>query len=259
MNLSNLVSLCRQPKRTENYIILDWDDTLHPTTYLDNCHVTKDIFDSDDTSWLQIKNEKDQADLQVFDTCLKEFMEIIFDLTPHVFIVTNSIIPWLEKTGQCRLPKSYPYIIKAVIISARENYGLFMPNEPMLWKKWTFYDLFPVEDSVIKKNIICIGDSLDEKVAITDVARDIRNCILKTFKMKDRPTLIELIEQIKLLSDKVPSVMDWGKGAHLMLVKNDCVEYITDEQLQEESEKEWPQIEQELLKIRCVEDLAITT
>ena len=121
-------------------VILDWDDTLFPT------------------SWL-IKNNIDLTDKKVqykyiiffsrLDSILYKLLSNLSKLG-YVLIVTNAMKKWVKITANVLPNTKKLFKDKVKIISARDLYQEKFPDEMYLWKKYVFKNF--VQDYFKKKN-----------------------------------------------------------------------------------------------------------
>lgn len=173
-------------------IILDWDDTLFPT------------------SWV-IKNNINLLSKKHVDIYTKIFTKLdgaIFNLLKSlekygtVMLVTNALPSWVYISAKV-LPKTQSLLENIYIYSARQLYQEYY-DDMMEWKKRTF-------EKIIKKhvnsneavNIISIGDADYEKMALVELYNlpFLKNKkILKTIKLMRSPTLKHLIDQLTVLN-----------------------------------------------------------
>lgn len=164
-------------------VILDWDDTLFPTTA---------ITDID-------KNNLIKLDKIVF-TFFKQLLS-----NPHidVIIVTNAMRKWINQSKEL-LPQTSKLIDNRIkIYSARDLYKNRLPNHMHLWKTLVY-------NRVIKataeryRNIISIGDAEYEMRALINLymlkKSDRVKRRLKNIKFINSPSFDTLIDQVSVVS-----------------------------------------------------------
>lgn len=176
-------------------IILDWDDTLFPT------------------SW--IKRNKVNLRQPLNNEIIKKFVEldaVLFNFLKKIkefgviIIVSNAYSSWIELSAS-HLMNTYNFILKFIpVISARSMYEFKCD-----YKKWKHYVF---KDIVIKHmnkntlwNIISIGDAEYEYNALVNLWDDkhivsIGNRIryLKNIKFMSEPSINEIIDQIMIFT-----------------------------------------------------------
>ena len=172
-------------------IILDWDDTLFPT------------------SWL-VKNNLNINDINVrvkykpyFDKLDKIIYNFIRKLSKYgkVIIVTNAMPVWVKMSSNV-LPNTKRLLEHIRILSARKlyQYKYDMPK----WKTYVFRDEISREIKNNKiLNIISIGDAEYEYKALVNLYNFNRKKkkILKSIKLMKNPSDRILIDQLEILDN----------------------------------------------------------
>lgn len=207
----NLVSIQTKSLNVDNptstLIILDWDDTLFPT------------------SWV-IKNNINLADIQnrwkfipIFSELDKTLYNLIQRLKKYgkVIIITNAMASWISDSVSI-LPKTAHIINSVKILSARQLFQSEF-NDMMEWKKHTFKKVISKEINSSKiLNIISIGDAEYEYRALIDLYNwnKKNKKILKSIKLIHSPTYNTLMDQLVVLYNAVPDIctsnshIDWN-------------------------------------------------
>jgi len=178
-------------------IILDWDDTLFPTTWIT-------------TNSIDIKEIRENNKLMDYfkqvDNELSSLLKILINLG-NVIIVTNAMLNWINLSLTI-LPLTSKLIRKSnkqtkliEVISARAKCQEQTSN-PMEWKKITFNELIynAYSDKKIN-NVISIGDAEYEYTALVELyEHDNKNYkLLKSVKFIKYPTRDVLLDQLKVL------------------------------------------------------------
>ena len=200
----------------DTLIILDWDDTILPTYWLE---INKFSFinSSDDLVYYQ-------------ECCYNFFNEIIKN--GHVIIITNAEKGWVEKTCQIHLPKIWPIVSTLKIISAKTTY-IETINCQSKWKELAFkneIELYIKDNPNILKNLISFGDSHYERSAILNVHKEIKDFAIdyyiKSVKFADQPTLELLILQLDIITTNIKNIVDENSSLDLMLIisKNEIID-----------------------------------
>lgn len=172
-------------------IILDWDDTLFPT------------------SWL-IQNGINIVNVSMKDKLIMVFADlddILYNLLSklknygQVIIITNALPIWIIMSSSI-LPKTNKILENIKIISARKKYKSISQNM-MDWKRLAFKEEIL---ELIKNNnfinVISVGDAKYEYNALVNLYKITNtNKILKSIKLMERPTNDILIDQLKVLSN----------------------------------------------------------
>lgn len=190
-------------------IILDWDDTLFPTSWLSNNNIN-------------IKSSKKRKEYKIMfselDNSIHNFLIECLKYG-NVAIITNASYGWLV-TSLLMIPQSKKIINdKIKVLSAREQYS----NDYSIseWKKLAFseeiYNYFI--DKKELHNIISIGDAYYEYDALVDIY-DYNKIIpkkriLKTVKLLNNPTYYTLIDQINILFKCIGKLVNRKKHTDL--------------------------------------------
>lgn len=194
--LKNDISINYTITKKDTLIILDWDNTLFPT------------------SWI-IKNKINIKDPEVsnkyivyfydLDTILYELLTKLMDYG-KVVIVTNALPTWIDISSRV-LPKT-SYILKKIkIVSARKNYQPHSPHM-MDWKKMAFKD--EVLGEMLNNNIlniVSVGDAEYEYMALIELYNlNHKPKLLKSIRFVDEPSHETLIDQLEVLKNSVVTI-----------------------------------------------------
>ena len=176
-------------KTHNSLIIFDWDDTLLCTSYLirnglNDENIQLSLKDKDKISKLEISVYK------LLSTALEK---------GDVFIITNANSGWVEYSAQ----KYYPSILNLLknikIISAREEYEYYFPDDPRMWKIQSFLNIQRMLNLNLVTNIICLGDSFIEIEAGKILGSKFNQAFVKTVKFREFPKPDELNKQLNLV------------------------------------------------------------
>lgn len=179
-------------KKHNSIIILDWDDTLLPTSFLSPGGIFNlDIKLSKNDSEKLAKIEKEVSNL------LNSAIE-----KGEVFIITNADKGWVEFSANKFYPSIIGILSKIKIISAREEYGNVFPGDSAKWKIQTFLDLQKYINLNLITNLLCFGDSIIEIKAGKILASKFREAFIKTIKFKEAPKLDDLFKQLNLVNQQ---------------------------------------------------------
>ena len=194
-----------------NIFIIDWDDTLFPTTW-----VNKNNISFNDPNTYQIY----KLYFIELDKTVSELLEELNNMG-DIFIVTNANIGWIKSClANLSLTKKTIISNNIRIVSARDSYSQ-NNSSPTEWKILTFQDI--IEDIINKINknlkpntiinIISIGDAMYEYIALINLDNFIKsyisnqneniNCnlnyLLKNIKFIEKPEFDYIIDQIQVL------------------------------------------------------------
>ncbi len=202
-----------------NIFIIDWDDTLFPTTWVNQKQINL-------TNALSIDNYK--LYFLELDKTVSNFLET-FNKIGDIYIVTNANIRWI-KTCLTILNSTRNTIIKNKIniISARDSYSQ-TANSPTEWKIRTFQDIL---EDIVKKlvinlkpntclNIVSLGDAHYEYIALINLDTYFKNnkliknipdnninYLLKSIKFIEKPEFDYVIDQLQVILKNKNSIIN---------------------------------------------------
>lgn len=206
-----------------NIFIIDWDDTLFPTTW-----VNKNSIDMGKSHTIQ----EYKVYFLELDKTISGLLESL-NQVGDVWIVTNANINWI-KTCLMGLEQTRKTIIsnKIRIVSARDSYSS-NSSSPTEWKILTFQDI--LEDIINKisskikpntfVNIISIGDAMYEYMALINLDNFIKSYmlnnnssntksnkqfkyLLKNIKFIEKPEFDFVIDQMNVLNKNKDSIVN---------------------------------------------------
>lgn len=182
--------------RNNTLIILDWDDTLYPTSWA----VSKEIdLTCPDSRYEYLEHFKK------LDIKLSKLLSKIKELG-MVVIITNAMPDWIKLTLSI-LPKTKDTLYDIEIISARKRYQ--KKTNVDKWKIKTFIDLVD-EKSKIKmfSNILSLGDSKYEHKALINLFKydKIPNKYLKSIKFIKSSDYEIILDQIDIINDNIEKI-----------------------------------------------------
>lgn len=178
-------------------IILDWDDTLFPTTW-----VMK--------SGLDMNNNDNKLSYKVYFSNLDNNISNLLDTLNKfgtVIIITNAAPEWV-KISSSVLPKTSNILKNIKVISARKMYQA-VSNSSMEWKINAFNDeLLKYTNDIHFNNIISIGDAEYEHNALVSLHKNDKKKyrLLKSIKFIDKPSHDIIIDQIKVIRNCIHDI-----------------------------------------------------
>jgi len=191
---------------SKTLIILDWDDTLFPTSW----YIKNDINLSNHKNRFKYIDKFDELD-KVLSETLK-----LMNKYGKTIIVTNALHSWIEISSSV-LPLTKNIMKNMDVISARERYqGNYDINE---WKKKTFED---ETSETSYNNIISMGDADYEYNALVNLYDllkvDKKNKYLKTIKFIKTNNYNTHLEQLYVIKNNVKNIYEIKK--HLDIIVN---------------------------------------
>jgi len=201
-------------------IILDWDDTLFPTSW-----VMKNNID------VQDENNK-QKYLMLFSQLDNLLFNLLTKFLTYgdVIIVTNAMTKWVYMSCNV-LPYTLKLINKKVtVISARDIYSKHIPDGIKHWKTHIFKgvvnDFYDEAKVHHVENVISIGDAEYELDALIDLYNDhhvdrTRKRVLKSVQLIRYPTYEVLLDQLDTLYKCSHKIVKSKKHMDLKFKNND--------------------------------------
>mmetsp|Transcript_33108 Transcript_33108/g.101793 ORF Transcript_33108/g.101793 Transcript_33108/m.101793 type:complete len:268 (+) Transcript_33108:86-889(+) len=183
-------------------VILDWDDTILPTTWLQREGLLED--NSEAPSAEQQSKLEELADCAVRTLALARQQG-------RVIIVTNALQGWVEWSCWKFMPGLLAEVHGVEVISARSLYEP-LGAEVNQWKCFAFTQevdaLCSRGPAGRQRTILSIGDSIYEHNALLHVTRDRPDCSGKSLKFTSHPRVEELTEQHRLLLGCLQDVVE---------------------------------------------------
>jgi len=203
-----------------NLFIIDWDDTLFPTTWINKNNI-------------DFSKQNSFSEYKLYFLELDKTISLLLDSLNKVgdiFIVTNANINWIKSClMNLNLTRNTIINNKIRIVSARDSYSQ-NNSSPTEWKILTFQDI--IEDIINKINknikpntvinIISIGDAMYEYIALINLDNFIKsyienknetnkkkfNYLLKNIKFIEKPEFEFIIDQIQVLHKNANDIIN---------------------------------------------------
>ena len=206
----NFLNINKEEIKNNTLFIFDWDDTLFFTSHINPSKNNLFFYE----------NKKEKKMMKAIEFYIEEILNKALS-KGTVLIITNSSEGWVELCTKFYYPKLIPILKNIYIISARELYQEKFPLNPEYWKIKTFNDLkekFNFEECLVT-NIICFGDDNNEIIAAKKLGENINNCLIKTVKFRDKPSLIDMIKQLILINEQILRVYNYPKSLTIQIDK----------------------------------------
>lgn len=192
----------------QTIIILDWDDTLCPST---TCMRTHGL------SVLGALPEGDLAnELDVLALEAKALIETAAEVADKVVVVTNAEEGWVDLSCRAWLPSLQDTIAKCEVASARSTWEPRGVKSPAGWKARTFEDqieqFYSRYSNQSWKNIISVGDAPHEREALARVVKwapagNGKRCRSKSVKFVLRPSIDQLTRELQMLRESIKEIV----------------------------------------------------
>lgn len=115
------------PPKSSKVIIFDWDDTICPSTFVDQFKV--DTFSDLPPHYQNLFNEIGRCAERCLAAAAKH---------GEVIIITNSDEGWVDYSAERYVPNLLPILPHYRVVSARTRYERFYPGQPLCWKAAAF-------------------------------------------------------------------------------------------------------------------------
>ena len=150
---------------------------------------------------------------------MKKNTTLIFFL---VAIITNAQIGWVEISCKKFIPCVSHILDRIKIISARSTFEKIYPDSPGIWKELAFAHEIALQYSDHKlqsrKNLISLGDSIYERLAIHKYGEMCKANYIKSVKFVENPTIEQLKYQIKHINFYLVEICKRTEHLDLMLI-----------------------------------------
>ena len=177
-------------------IICDWDDTLFPTSWINDNNINL----TDIRSRYRYARYFDSLDKHLATTVkkIKKYGNLI--------IITNASRQWVQITLTV-LPKTKEALEDVPIVSARESFQKHCGVQD--WKKYTFKAELAKEGRTHYKNIVSIGDAHYEHNALVGLYKwdVIPHKYLKSVKFTRSTDYSELFRQIEMIGMEIKNIV----------------------------------------------------
>lgn len=193
----------------QTLIILDWDDTLFCTSYLQNLPMCS-FNDLSPQMQCTLREIEKQA-----VTLMLSAIEC-----GNTFIITNAETGWVETSSRCWMPSLASVLRNVQVISARSRYEAKYPDDAKRWKTETFLELGGRFDTEVVTNLISVGDSECEMEAARHMGTVFQRSTVKVVKFKHEPSPEDLLQQLRLVNMAFSKIVEKGRDLTIQLEKS---------------------------------------
>lgn len=193
-------------------IILDWDDTLMPTTALTDFLMPAACSSPVELLLSMLSASAQREELTACAAAAVRAVRAIRSVG-RVVIVTNAIQGWVFSTALKCMPELASELVGVPVISARSIFEPQGISDPARWKALCFQrvarclHLGSRQGSADAGQLISIGDSWHERAAVFEVLQEPDlACCVKSVKLLERPTIGQVTQQLELLAQCVDQV-----------------------------------------------------
>jgi len=220
-------------------ILLDWDDTLFPTTWLNKLLQARDKNDL-----CMVHDDQIDALNALGDATLSLLTRLIrtYD-SKHIHIVTNSLEGWIAESLSyaaciCKIYKQIQELIADAGILCKSAQTMYAQKDdkestPLRWKQLCFDDIFAPDNAY--SHVLSVGDQWTDHCAVQKT-KFVQQAYAPTHhivKLKMSPTLCDLTNEIRYLSTCFAQIFDVissnRNAAMAKAVKPVIIDYETEE------------------------------
>jgi hypothetical protein len=182
--------------------VFDWDDTLFPTSWLQQGGVHQG-----ESSGAR----RQKAQFRKVARSVSALLEAAKRLG-KVVVVTNAEAGWIEQCCALFLPELAPVLEGLHLVSARSTFLGSAEAEPAEWKCQAFdreIQAFCAGRACAGNlQVFSLGDSLYEHAALFKVARAMPIFTPKSVKLMEHPTAAQLVEEQELLAGSLEDLFE---------------------------------------------------
>jgi len=183
--------------------IFNWDDTILCTTFLQEAKDSQgDAQDGISQSTAQLMKQIEEEAHKVLSQALR---------LGRAYIVTNASGGWVEESAAKYLPSLQPLLQKVTIISARDAYEADYPMQASGWKMKAFMQLAFSEDLSGMKDLVVVGDGVEEIHAAHALGSLYTALRIKAIKLRHRPSGLDVLAQLRDLATNFRSIVEKEK------------------------------------------------
>mmetsp|Transcript_52642 Transcript_52642/g.115427 ORF Transcript_52642/g.115427 Transcript_52642/m.115427 type:complete len:255 (+) Transcript_52642:42-806(+) len=169
----------------DTLLLVDYDDTLLPTSYLRSLQLLPQSTEPWDGPGDLCQSVR--TVLQSLDTEAARLLRLL-KKNGNLILITNGVEGWIERTAPHFLPETWVEIQKVQHYSARHKHS-GESDCPFYWKEKAYFDEIRTHSygRHTYMNIVSIGDSPVEREALVRSSTRFANAIPKSVKLAEQP------------------------------------------------------------------------
>jgi hypothetical protein len=206
-----------QPSQT--IIIFDWDDTLCPSSYLQEKHgLSVDGTSFEELLAKGLVHEDVAEELENYMAELGALLALSKELASKVVVVTNASDGWVEDCVESWMPQLKRALEHVEISSARSTWEPKGVGSPTSWKTREFEalieDFYSRQEQKAWKNVIVVGDAPYEHEALQRVVNRVPKtrsfkCRSKSVNFAYKPSIEELSSEVQTLRSHLRTIINY--------------------------------------------------
>ena len=209
-------------ERARTLIVLDYDDTLFPTTELRRLGYA--------TTVQEQLPDAELAEIQLIEAQAVRLVELCAQ-HGSVILLTNAEGRWLRLSTASYMPRLHKQLAQHSRTVYGREFAETCPDDPGRWKELAFRDVLQSlrqelgDDRPIR--LVSVGDSTFERQAAKDAGAasdDFGKVEVKTVKMMDLPTFSLLKRQLEVLCLALAPILDQQGPLDVEVACNDSEE-----------------------------------
>jgi hypothetical protein len=186
--------------KDDTLFLIDWDDTILPTTYLAAHNLREDS---------EVIPANFAEELEGYAEVVSETIRLMRE-RGRVVIVTNAETGWIDMTCAKFLPALLAVLKEVEAVSARSMFEPLGYQLPAQWKEQMFAEKisqhFGSNQNKTRWNVLSMGDASHEREAIHKVSRT-TGCLAKSLKFMERPDVLHLRQEHELIQSYLHQIV----------------------------------------------------
>mmetsp|Transcript_15747 Transcript_15747/g.38069 ORF Transcript_15747/g.38069 Transcript_15747/m.38069 type:complete len:255 (-) Transcript_15747:356-1120(-) len=180
-----LLAVPSQFEAADTLILLDYDDTLLPTSYLRSLQLLPQSTDPWDGPGELCNSVR--SVLKSLDTEAARLL-CLLKKSGNLILITNGVEGWIARTAPHFLPETWEEIQTVQHYSARHKHS-GESDCPFYWKQKAYFDEMRTHSygRQAYMNVVSIGDSPVEREALVRSSGHFANAIPKSVKLAEQP------------------------------------------------------------------------
>lgn len=201
-------------------VVIDWDNTLCPTTYL-KANNLLDLGPED------INPQTTTQLLAIEENALGVIRNAV--VSSEVFILTNASLGWVLCTCQTYFSRLFRCLKgnQISIVSAREQFEEAYPEDHTVWKIMAVAQLVSKFNKKLKSfQLLGIGDQVNDIEAVKKISEENKVCISKTVKFCEAPSLETLHTELSWLHENIVTILNTTNSVNYRYTEKNIFEVI---------------------------------
>ena len=224
----NITNTINNPKKSNSqfncFFIIDWDDVLFCTSYLQNNEGI--ILNSNN-----LLTETESNKLIKIEFAVLRFLTCALKENSEVYILTTAREGWIEESSSQYMPSVCLLLKSCTLLYSRSLFESKYYGNAIKWKAKTFeliksyYNTGSSTDNSNStgnsvSNMIIVSDSMTSLELAMKISKDFKNIYVKTLKLKENPNLDDMIKQLNLIGDQFKQIFSALRNLNIKIRSN---------------------------------------